>query len=74
MVVGPGGRRGYLTYWRIEERERERKREREQGLGTRNHFQSHTSSDLLPPTSLYFQKFPEPSKMAPPAGDQAFNK
>jgi hypothetical protein len=39
----------------------------------RCNLQRHASCDLLPSARPYLLKFPPPSKIAPPAGDQAFN-
>lgn len=49
------------------------KQRRRKGLGTGATFRG-SSDDPLPPARPYLLKFSEPLKIAPPAGDQAFNR
>jgi hypothetical protein len=50
------------------------KKEMEEGARENKIFpQKHAPSDLLPPACLHLVKFPPPTKVAPPAGDQALN-
>jgi hypothetical protein len=48
-------------------------RESQKGAGTRTSSQGHTPSDVFPSTKLYLLRFLPPPKIAPPAGDRAFN-
>lgn len=42
------------------------------GPGTRSSSQDHTLSEILSPAKCYFLEFLKPSKIGPPARDQAF--
>jgi hypothetical protein len=52
----------------------DRKQREAKGLGTRHNFQKHLPSDLLPPARSHLLKCPQPPKIAPSTGGQAFNK
>jgi hypothetical protein len=47
--------------------------ESEKGIIEKYDFQCHAPSDLLPPVRSHLLKFPDPSKLALPAGDQPPN-
>jgi hypothetical protein len=65
-------------HWKLLEEEAiylmsDRKQKENKGLKTRYNFQRLNYSNLLIPNKPYFLKFPEPPKMALPAGEQKFN-